>query len=224
MRVEELGEALLERGAAGWRRAMLPQQAVDRPQRPPPPPEIAEALEVAEVEQMQPIRLLRIAPEPSEVDEFREIEDRAGDGGDRNAVVDRGVPREEAPAVHPGAGAPVDSLPTTRRRHLNRPNPRPREPPERSGGPMAEHGSGSVSEERGEPVSAYEQSRVADGEDFAMNVVQAPTSDPPLHGLLSDPKRPQLRERDDAELALGEMGQPDLLIPAPLFDRPQVGV
>ena len=130
----------------------------------------------------------------------REVEDRAGGTGERQAVADRHVvTREFDRAVDRDPGAFEPAAVTDGDVHLVDPR---RDPPQRGGAPVAEDRVRSTGEQRRRLVTEGQMREVPDGIDTAVHAVQPTGLDPCVDRRSGEPERVKLRHRDPSVLAL----------------------
>jgi hypothetical protein len=143
--------------------------------------------------------------EPCRGEHGREVEQRAGDGRDGQAVVaavDVVWVKEGGP-VHADA---FDGPALAERRDVDACARRRRELPDRRGGSVADHGCllSAAGEEGGPQSPPRRQPRVADGVHPAVQAQQPPAPAAQVDRSVSEPARAQLCDRHDAVLARGE--------------------
>lgn len=130
-----------------------------------------------------------------------EVEERAGDGRERQAVVLGDLPALEVDAVHAQVALATAAAPRRDRRLDERAAPRP-QPPLARGAPMAQHRVVADVEQRGEDMALPPQLRVTQRVDPAPHGDQPPVPQPVVDPARAQPQREQLPPGDDPMLLL----------------------
>ena len=180
-------EGRLAGGRAGEPRlAVMPVRALDR------------RLDRGVVEDAKPLGLCDRAVEVARLHRRREVEQRAGDGRDRDAVVAGGVLGVE------GAWAvqadPPAAVPAPWCAHIHPGRVRRQQAPPCGRGSVAQDGAGPAREHRREIAPLPPDTLVSHGVHGCVKAVQSAFPHAPCHRAPPEAERPQLLERHDAPL------------------------
>lgn len=165
---------------------------------------VENSLDRAQIGQPKPLGRLQHAAQPLPIEDFRQVEQRAGYGGDRNASLQRPVLAiESANAVQPDASPSLAAAP----RHGDVDDRGYRhQVPQRGGAAVTEQRRGPAGKYGRRPPTANGELAVAHRIDAPMDRVKARGGDPMVDRAASHARRQQLPPRDDAMLAVRQHG------------------
>jgi hypothetical protein len=143
---------------------------------------------------------------------FRDVEERAGDGRDRDAVANRHFVHGEFAAMHPDPEAPSrPHLPSSWRVDVDL-WPVPRQPPERRRALVAEIRPRSHGENGSEPLAALGNDPVTDGVGVAMEWMKSTRSKALPDRLVTKAEFDELRPSHHSVLPASQGCEPPLAL------------
>jgi hypothetical protein len=140
------------------------EEAANGPQCPAAKAQLADLLNLAQAEEPESVGLFPRGSEALEIHHFREVEERPGDGGDRNLAANLTLLRWETAPMDPDSAAPPRPLPANRCCDVHWVQWFG-DTPEACGAAVAQHRAISVSQHRRKPPRALTEVCVADGID-----------------------------------------------------------
>ncbi len=182
--------------------AVVCEQGAQRPEPAPAGAVGHDSPHRGDVEDLQAVGGLPHALQAGAVEDLREVEERAGHGGDREAVARRDVVGRQRRPMDP---QPLRPAPAAGHRDLQ-PLAAPHVP-QGAGAVMAQRRAGTGGEDGGVIPAVPRQARMADRVDAAKDGVQPPLPDPRVDPATRQPELEQLRTGDDAAAGRCEGGE-----------------
>lgn len=185
-------ETVLERRAGPGDGPGFGEEAPDRLQGVATVATLADPLDVVQPQHFEPVRFLPGLLEPLEVDDFRVVEQRAGDRGDGNVATGSMVCLVETAAVQANIEAAGPILAPPRGGHVYLATPSLGKTPKRRGAAMAKERSFAARQHGRMPIPALFYSPVAYRIRLTVQAIKAASSQPSLDDAPPKAKSQQL--------------------------------
>ena len=199
-------EAVLERGTSRLRRSREVDEWLNDAQRPPTMSASANRFQRGHMQQPESICLLEHRADTTLVRDFREIEEGAGNGRDRNVIPGGSVLLRYSAFMY---DEPRPSAPP-RSGHFDGSGWLLRQAPKRRGAPMAQQCALSPCQNSGHPPALQAHLVVAESEYAPMQAVQAPGRHATLDGSVAQTSCEQLLPRHDTVLTGRQLSESPL--------------
>jgi hypothetical protein len=196
-------KARLERGAGWLGHARGVDQAANRTKSVASAPSGADALQVSQLDQAEPVCLLEGPLEPVLVDDLGEVEERAGDGRNRDPIEENSILAGD-PALANGDASP---LPSPRSGDFDAASRHSAEPPERRCTPVAEDRAVATGQDGRHQPSSRRHVAMAEHIDAVVQAVEATRFDAACDRAPPESRIYELLPGENTVLPASEGGQ-----------------